>query len=344
MPARAGRRKGCRRCTLRRVTDRSRAGQGSEGSKSRGPSPNWAGILASIAIAALGVACPSAPAARPAAAPASASGSVAPSASSSAGPLASGSSAPRETVRFGRGGQPKVGERQRFESEERVRLNIPGRGPVKSAADSVVEGERVRATEEVLAVSGPVATKVRVKFDVWVSFSGGDEVARPQDGKTYVVERVGAEVRVGSESGGAVGADESGPIAKRYDRIGEPIELGLSLPDRAIVAGERVPELEAALPSRLMGADDPMRPRDVVVKFVALEQGGAVAVFEATMTLGGRGGGDGTMEAKVAGKIRLRVVDGRELEISGQGPLLVRNKGAPSMSGTVSLRATHEYL
>jgi hypothetical protein len=290
----------------------------------------------------VGLACPSsAPrAADPsqagaASASASASGSGSTSASASAATVA------REKVRFGRG-EPRVGERQRFESEERVRMTMPGRGPVKTTADAFVEGERVVAVEEVLAVSGPVAVKVRVKFERWVSYSGPDERPQPQDGKTYVVERVGHDVRVTSEAGAGVSAEEEAPIAKRYDRIGEPIELGLVLPDRTIEIGERVPELEAALPNRLMGSDDPMKPRDVVVKLAGLEQAGTVAVFDATMTMGGRAAGN--MEAKVAGKIRLRVSDGRELEIAGQGPFTMKVTGAAPATGTLSLRITHEYL
>jgi hypothetical protein len=250
----------------------------------------------------------------------------------------------RESVRFGRG-EIAVGARQRFESDELITVV---RGPKGGAASStVLEGERVRATEEVLATNGPIATKVRVSFETWGRISDDGETAKPQQGKTYVVERlpgVGGLVKVTSSSGGGLPEDEAEPIAKRYDRIGEPIELGLVLPERALFVGDRVAELEAAIPGRLFSNDDPMRPSEVVVKLVGLEDAGAVATFEVAMKLGGRQSGDTSVESKLTGKLRLRVADSRELEISLEGPVQANPKGGVAFRGRLKLRSAHVYL
>jgi hypothetical protein len=296
-----------------------------------------------ISPGALALACSGAPA-PPAVGPAGASSGSASASSSAGAASASASVGVRESVRFGRG-EIVVGARQRFESDELITVV---RGPKGAAAPTIVEGERVRATEEVLATNGPLATKVRVSFETWGRVSDDGESARLQQGKTYVVERLpgaGGLVKVASASGGVVPADEAEPIAKRYDRIGEPIELGLVLPDRALFVGDRIAELEAAIPGRLFSNDDPMRPSDVVVKLVGLEEGGSVAIFEISMKLGGKQSGDTAVESKLAGKLRLRVADARELEIVLEGPVQTRPKGgAVSFSGRLRLRSAHVYL
>lgn len=297
-----------------------------------------------ISPGALALACSAAPA-PPGSVPTGASSGSAASSSSAGAASASASVAARQSVRFGRG-EIVVGARQRFESDELITVV---RGPKGAAASvTIVEGERVRATEEVLATNGPLATKVRVSFETWGRVSDDGETAKPQQGKTYVVERlpgVGGLVKVTSSSGGKVPDDEAEPIAKRYDRIGEPIELGLVLPDRALFVGDRVAELEAAIPGRLFSNDDPMRPSEVVVKLGALEDAGSIATFEVSMKLGGKQSGDTAVESKLTGKLRLRVADARELEISLEGPVQAKPKGgAPAFSGRLKLRSAHVYL
>ncbi len=302
-------------------------------------------LLGLGALGALGLACAGAPPPAPSLPGVAASGSAS---SASASASASASSGARESVRFGRG-EIAVGARQRFESDELITVV---RGGSKGAPGgpgnvTVVEGERVRATEEVLATNGPIATKVRVSFETWSRTNGDGETARPQQGQTYVVERVagiGGAVKVTSATGGAVPDDEAEPIAKRYDRIGEPIELGIVLPDRALIVGDRVAELEAAIPGRLFANDDPMRPSEVTVKLVALEDAGAVAAFDVSMKLGGKQSGDTPVESKLAGKLRLRVADARELEIALEGPVQANPKGGVAFRGRLKLRSAHTYF
>lgn len=286
-------------------------------------------------------ACSGAPAPRPSLVGAASSGSASAYAASAS---ASGSVGVRESVRFGRG-EIVVGARQRFESDELITVV---RGPKGGAASvTILEGERVRATEEVLATNGPIAIKVRVSFEAWARVSDDGETAKVQQGKTYVVERlpgVGGIVKVTTSGGGAVPDDEAEPIAKRYDRIGEPIELGLVLPDRPVFVGDRVAELEVAIPGRLFGNDDPIRPSDVVVKLVGLEDAGSVAAFEVSMKLGGKQPGDTAVESKLTGKLRLRVADSRELEISLEGPVQSNPKGGAPFRGRLKLRSAHAYL
>jgi hypothetical protein len=161
------------------------------------------------------------------------------------------SAPPRNGVVFGRV-PPRVGARWAVTVDAASELTVDD--PSQAGGPDLQVSEYSSAfTVEILAVNGPVLTKVRIDFERNVQRFQHVDKATPIDGKSYIVEEAAPYVREASPGGGGgtgagvVSAEEIRRVLDTAPELGTRSGIEQALPDEAMAIGDARPGLAEAI-------------------------------------------------------------------------------------------------
>jgi hypothetical protein len=185
----------------------------------------------------------------------------------------------------------------------------------------------------VLAVADNKATKVQVMYTkAWEQVSRGKLTGTPQpqpiEGKSYIVERRGADLVVTDPSGNNVPDDERMLVVASMDAVGHPNPLGTFLDGKKIAVGQTVP-LPNDMAGDLLGVKEAggeaqkveLKLQDVTKD----EEGQRLANFNMLVVLKLAGGAN--MEVK--GKLQIEPDTCQIAEATFNGPVSMRETEGP---------------
>jgi hypothetical protein len=211
-------------------------------------------------------------------------------------------------------------------------------------------------TSEVLARSGDLITKLRVRFDVKQETAVKDEgqkqapAGSPLHGRTFVLELRGGQRVVTDEAGKPVDAKVAALVLREQSTFGKPDPWHAAAPKQPIRVGERVPSLEAAMKQQLSSAkevdEDGQESQDVTdqvtmtLEKAQVEDGVQVGVFAVSLVTRVLKGGQPFMTMRLSGTVVLRARDGWPVRMELAGPMDV--SGQPD-AGRMTARAVFSY-
>lgn len=187
--------------------------------------------------------------------------------------------------------------------------------------------ERTRRTEEVLAASGDVVTKVKVVFR---------EAPPTIRGKTYVVEAKDGAVAVADGEGRPVPAAEADEVRRRYAWLGAADPVRAALPTSAVAPGTELGALAQAIARRVGQGAERLDVSDAKVTFKG--PAGDEGVFDVAMKLTGTSG-DVKTSTHVRGEMRVARKTGAPTKITLTGPVTL---DGPRVKATGDLRMALE--
>ena len=205
-----------------------------------------------------------------------------------------------------------------------------------------------RTVERVLAVKGGAVQKLRVTYQnaVRTRTMDASEQRSPThlQGKTFVVERRGAEVVVTDEAGQAVAPEEDRDVKDDYRTLGERDPLLGALPSRPLKAGERVAELEAALKRHFESLGD-AKNTIIVAGVTATLKGSTKTLHTFAVTIDMQlKGRTQAFSAKLSGDYQARVADGWPTKIAVEGPAAVSlGQGVTPKKGSMRVTRVVSY-
>lgn len=227
-------------------------------------------------------------------------------------------------------GPPHLGLITLFTSEEETKLLFTGRMPdgERVAVTSTSRSRRVRR-EEVLAVRGNVAERIRVAFIEDVTTGQmGDKKERsvgPFAGKTFEVERKAdrAGVMVFDAGGGAARFGIAAQIAGLYKDFGREDKPPIKLPAGPQHVGQEAPEIAESMAAGVGGgaAITEVKVLEAVLAEIRPGPSGALhGLYRVALKVSGESDGS-LVTLDLTGNILLRDVDGAPLEVRLSGPL-----------------------
>jgi hypothetical protein len=245
----------------------------------------------------------------------------------------------------------KVGEKRKVDHTTSMNLKIK-LGPKEIAVN---EDEINKRTEEVLALTGDVVSKVKVTYEQRTKTKNEDGRTGAPDknvlaGKTFIVEHKDAKLLVTTEDGKAVDAASKSAVEKDFKKLGKPDVVNAALPTRPLKVGEEVKELSAAVSEEMKENMDAEKAGLSIEspKVVLDRQDGDGAVFSLTMLMRiSKGPLKGTIP--VTGSVTVRTRDGAMLRSDTAGPINLDiseadKKRGVSGGGNVKSADTYTYL
>jgi hypothetical protein len=204
--------------------------------------------------------------------------------------------------------------------------------------------------DEILAMVDGHRTRSRITFvqhEVHEGPRGHIEVTPSRvAGKTYVVERRGADVIVTGADGAAVADEERAAVLEELPNFGKGARFGEGIPSGPIRVGERVDSMEKVMAAELAEGERGPDASDVSITLEEIRDvdGVPCAVFRLHVTFGGKTDDHATAKATMSGTMVIRSTDGWTVEETGWGPISFRGEttidGRPtpiSASGTLRM-------
>lgn len=244
---------------------------------------------------------------------------------------------------------PVVGSRVHVQETMAISLSVTA---VQAGQQSMIASEEQTTTDrtvEVVAISGDVVTRVKVRYKSHETIKRDDGTETrenpPVTGKTYLVEARKGAVVVLTEQGAAAPPAEASIVQKDFTDLGKPDEFRDALPDRPIRVGERLDSIAGAMKTRLSKGDgkNMSTVEGVTVRLARVDDHGGsktgVLDFIASVLYGES---HALIRMKVKGQVELRLEDGFTSSISMMGPVTVSSApGSPvALSGTGTFAAT----
>lgn len=223
---------------------------------------------------------------------------------------------------------PKKGTKVTTSGQQKLNFTVSASRAGKVLLELDIDNsERSKQVVEVLEANDKAPTKVKVTYQekTAVEKQGSREKSNksPVEGKSYIVEKSGADVDVDHASGGAAPKKERDVVREDFDDLGQTPSFAAFLPDRPLKKGEKLDVSKEQLRKMFQqDDDDKMKFDNATFQFVGTkQQGGAeVGVFEVKLEMVNE---DETMRMKIAldGKLLLRVDGAWPVEMSLSGPI-----------------------
>ena len=251
---------------------------------------------------------------------------------------------------------PNVNAQSREDSVMRTSLKITvdptGTGRVQQPS-TMETSERETKSEELLAVNGDAATKLKVVFAekterVQEGQKPETKRASPVAGKTYVVEAKEGKISVTDENGKSVSPVEAAILQKSYKYLGKPDPLSTLMPSHPIRVGDKVDELADALRQSIGKSAGDMAVGRVAVTLTDVHDD--EGIFAVSMELS-KAEGPMKFVIEQKGIMRVRRADSLLASVSLAGPVGVgingADKGNAKMrvdgNGTMEIVTTKTY-
>ncbi len=206
---------------------------------------------------------------------------------------------------------PQVGQQASHEVQFDLDLNITLRQAGKTVSSDQQQLSRsIDRHVTVMQAAGDRATKVQVHYDKAQELltrgqHSGDSRALPIEGKTYIVERRGAELVITDSEGQAVSDEERGLVAANMDSVGHSNQLGRYLHGKTVTVGETL-KLPKEMAADLLGmreANGDAQRVELTLREIRQEPDRRVADFDALVIV--KMGSGGMLNVK--GDLQLNV-------------------------------------
>ncbi|MBI5481576.1 MAG: hypothetical protein HY906_22155 [Deltaproteobacteria bacterium] len=237
--------------------------------------------------------------------------------------------------------EDKVGMTMAMETS----VDVDGKGKPQKATMEKSESETRQ--EEVLAVKGEAATKVKVTFvekTVTVK-EEGKERKRPSPvaGKTYVVEAKDGKLVVLLDGDRPAPPMQAKVVKEAYETLGKVDPLYAGVPGRPLKPGDKVEELAKAMKEIMLTRAKEMEVSSVNVVFKGVKDGEGVFEVEVALAAVEK---PMRFDMKLKGEARVSLTTGQPISTNLKGPMSVgstEGEGARmKISGTGSVEMTME--
>jgi hypothetical protein len=233
---------------------------------------------------------------------------------------------------------PRVGQRIEVTEVNHIAGTLRATGQ----ETPMVQHQEAKLVEEILAVDGPVITRLKVTYAAQRSHEQLGEQAKkgdgPLHGKTFVIAAERGALSFLDDKGAPVAADVATELRDSFDEeVGRVPPMTQILQSKAFRPGERVelsPEEMKAL------SPEGERVKGAAMSLTLLERKGDLATlaFDGVMT-GTQPGM--TMDLRMKGTIKLEVSTARLLEMNLAGDM--KGTGEAEFTGTMSGTKVHVY-
>lgn len=187
---------------------------------------------------------------------------------------------------------------------------------------------------EILAVDGPVPSRVKLRFERNVHAYQGQETPTSIHGKEYVVDARAPHVREAASASPAP-AEEAQRVLDVFPDLGTRARIDEVLPDEAMRIGDHRDELADAVLRVIHPRAWTLRAGSA--RLVRLERNERAADDHAVLALSLDATSESGLHMNVAGEARVRLADARLESLSLDGAYDVTKAGA-EVKGTFALR------